>query len=475
MGVINPPATGPTAGPPAGPVPGHAAPRADDGEQPPLWHRPVGVELLGQVSGSGLREPTYLVQRPDGQLLQVTELMHHVLANAVDGQDRSAVATAVGSATGRTLPLDVLDHLARTRLVPLGLLVDATRPTPPAQAPRADPLLALRLHGTLLPARIVRVLARALTPLYWPPVVALALAAAVVLDVMLWRDGHGLAALDQVIATPEFLLLLFALLTGSAVIHELGHATACRYGGAEPGRIGVGVYLLFPAFFTDVTASYRLGRGARLRTDLGGLYFNVWCLLALGGTYLATGHGVLLLAVILLHVEMAQQLIPTVRFDGYFVLADLAGVPDLFGRLRPVLRSLVPGRRVDPRVAELLPAARAVITGWVLLVVPSLVLGFGWLAWHLPEIVTRAVSAIHDYALALVAAWSGGQAGGTLLAALAIALLSVPLLGVAVVVPRLLVLLLRLVRSVGRRLHAGRPGAREAVVAETAAVERRSS
>ena len=38
--------------------------------------------------------------------------------------------------------------------------------------------------------------------------------------------------------------------------------------------MGAGLYLVWPAFYTDVTDSYRLGRAGRIRTDLGGLYFN---------------------------------------------------------------------------------------------------------------------------------------------------------------------------------------------------------
>jgi hypothetical protein len=56
----------------------------------------------------------------------------------------------------------------------------------------------------------------------------------------------------------------------SAAFHECGHATACRYGGARPGNIGVGSYLVWPSFFTNVTDSYRLDQAARIRTDLGG-------------------------------------------------------------------------------------------------------------------------------------------------------------------------------------------------------------
>ncbi len=44
----------------------------------------------------------------------------------------------------------------------------------------------------------------------------------------------------------------------------------------RPARaIGAGIYLVWPSFFTNVTDSYRLSRAARIRTDLGGLYFNL--------------------------------------------------------------------------------------------------------------------------------------------------------------------------------------------------------
>jgi putative peptide zinc metalloprotease protein len=32
--------------------------------------------------------------------------------------------------------------------------------------------------------------------------------------------------------------------------------------------MGVGLYAFYPAFYTDVSDNYRLGRWARLRTDL---------------------------------------------------------------------------------------------------------------------------------------------------------------------------------------------------------------
>ena len=68
-----------------------------------------------------------------------------------------------------------------------------------------------------------------------------------------------------------------------------GTRPAARYGGSTPGAMGFGIYLFWPAFYTDVTDSYRLGRGGRVRTDLGGLYFNALVVLASFGVWWLTG------------------------------------------------------------------------------------------------------------------------------------------------------------------------------------------
>jgi hypothetical protein len=46
--------------------------------------RPDGLELIGEMVGSGYRTPPSLVRRQDGQTLQVTPLLYAVL-EAVDG------------------------------------------------------------------------------------------------------------------------------------------------------------------------------------------------------------------------------------------------------------------------------------------------------------------------------------------------------------------------------------------------------
>src|SRR3954453_4258007 len=93
--------------------------------------------------------------------------------------------------------------------------------------------------------------------------------------------------------------------------------------------------------------------------DPGGMSFNAPLARALAAGFLATGYEPLLLAVVSQQMLLLDQLVPWVRLDGYHVVSDLIGVPDLFARIRPILVSLLPGRSPDPRVAELKPCARA--------------------------------------------------------------------------------------------------------------------
>ena len=72
---------------------------------------------------------------------------------------------------------------------------------------------------------------------------------------------HGIAGgLRTAIYNPACCWAVFASVVVATAFHEFGHASACRYGGARPGVMGVGLYLVWPAFYCDVTDAYRLDR-----------------------------------------------------------------------------------------------------------------------------------------------------------------------------------------------------------------------
>ena len=160
----------------------------------------------------------------------------------------------------------------RGKLRPLGLLQRPDGTAPVVAGP--NPLLALRMKLAVSNPASTRRLTAPFAWLFRPwVVVPMIVGFAITTWWVAFDKGLGSAAHD-VLYRPALILVVLALTLLSAAFHEIGHAAACRYGGARPGRMGVGLYLVWPAFYTDVTDSYRLGRGGRLRVDLGGLYFN---------------------------------------------------------------------------------------------------------------------------------------------------------------------------------------------------------
>jgi putative peptide zinc metalloprotease protein len=154
--------------------------------------------------------------------------------------------------------------------------------------------------------------------------------------------------------------------------------------------MGAGVYLAWPAFYTDVTDAYRLDKRGRLRTDLAGVYFNFIFMLVTAAVYFATRFEPLLLIILVQHIEVVHQLLPLLRLDGYYIMADLTGVPDLYHRIGAILVSALPWRKPDEQVTVLKPRVRVVVTVWVLLVIPALLFQLLLILLHLPRIVATA-------------------------------------------------------------------------------------
>jgi putative peptide zinc metalloprotease protein len=419
--------------------------------------------LLGEFKNSGYSPPPFLARRPDGQVIQMSRLLYLVAAQIDGAHSPNDIADLVSEDLGRSLGAEQVCYLITAKLLPLGLIAG---PGAPAAPPKASPLLALRARSTLLPERAANAVAVLLRPLFrWPAVLAVVVSVAAV-DYWLFATRGLAAGLGQVLQDPASLLIVFALSVASAAFHECGHATACRYGGARPGAIGVGIYLVWPSFFTNVTDSYRLGRAARIRTDLGGLYFNLIFILAMAALYEATSAEILLLVIAVTHLEMLQQLLPFVRFDGYFILSDMVGVPDLFARAVPILNSVLGRGRQDPRVAGLRRSARIAVTSWVVCVIPLLTLGLGYLLLCLPQIdraLWRSTSAQAHQASAGLGAQHYAAAA---IDAIGVALAALTAAGSLYVVAGLA----RRAAAVGLRWSAGRPARRLLTVLAAAAL-----
>jgi putative peptide zinc metalloprotease protein len=397
--------------------------------------RADGVELIGEMAGSGYRIPPSLVRRADGQTIQLTPLLYATLSE-IDGRRTPAeVAEAVSESTGRTVTEDNIGQLVDSKLRPLGLMTrtDGTQP----ELKKRNPLLGLRFRRAVTDPEQTRKFTDPFRVLFRPWMVIPVLVA--FLAVVWWVSFHkGLAAAAyDAFERPGLLILVFAVTVVSAGFHEFGHAAAARYGGSTPGVMGFGLYLVWPAFYTDVTDSYKLGRRGRLRTDLGGLYFNAIVAVAITALWLGLRYDALLLVVATQIIQMVRQLTPLVRFDGYHVLADLTGVPDLYGRMKPTLIGMLPWRWHDAQARELKWWARIVVTAWVIVVVPLLLGMIALAVLALPRLIGSAWAGLNKQQDVLAVAWAEGDVVQGVARVLAMIAIIIPMAGVIYLLVRM--------------------------------------
>jgi putative peptide zinc metalloprotease protein len=431
-----------------------AHPPLTRGEGASSLDRAEGVELLGPIDGSGYRDGAALVRRADGQMVQLGPLMYALLESADGGRDRAALAAAMSERLGRALDEEHVDALAE-KLAAQGLLSGTEHQAPP----KRNPLLALRWKVLVTDPVLTRRLTAPFSVLFsrwimWP---ALAGFAGVFWFVVF--DKGVASATAQAFHSPGLLLLVFGLAVASAGFHELGHASACRYGGATPGGMGMGLYLVWPAFYTDVTDSYRLPRRDRLRVDLGGLYFNAVVADITMLVWLAWRIDALLLVVALQVLQMVKQLSPIIRADGYHILSDATGVPDLYSHMGPTMRRLLPRHRHEP--SALRGRARLLVTTWVLIVVPVLLsLAIGGVLL-LPKLITTAWDSGRVLVTGIPHEASHGQVLDVLASIVRLLALTLPVAGSALVTNKI-------VRTTGGKALAwsrGRPVRRGVVIA----------
>ena len=111
------------------------------------------------------------------------------------------------------------------------------------------------------------------------------------------------------------------------------------------------------------------------------------------GVWLATGVEALLLLIAVQMLEIVKNLSPVIRADGYHILSDATGVPDLYAHMGPTLKRLLPWKRREP--SALKGWARMFVTAWVLIIVPIL--------------LAMAFSAILLFPKLAASAWESGS------------------------------------------------------------------
>ncbi|MDY0930806.1 M50 family metallopeptidase [Chryseobacterium sp. CFBP8996] len=126
------------------------------------------------------------------------------------------------------------------------------------------------------------------------------------------------------------------------IFHELGHSSASKYYGAKPSEISLGIFLIFPVFYTDVTKTWGLNRMKRIVTSLGGIYFQMIIHLVLFGMLFLEIEISLkgyIYYIILQNIGlMIFNLNPFFKTDGYWVVSDIFGIRNLNTKSKELIK-----------------------------------------------------------------------------------------------------------------------------------------
>jgi putative peptide zinc metalloprotease protein len=197
------------------------------------------------------------------------------------------------------------------------------------------------------------------------------------------------ASATSYLSPRSWIYLLVAWLILKA-IHECFHGLACKRFGGSVGACGIVFILLSPIAFVDVSSAWRFrSKWQRIVTSAAGMYaeFAIAAMAAIiwsGTRWPAIAFACHSIVVAASVSSLLFNANPLMRFDGYYILADLLEIENLYveGRqaVRSALRRHFLGLKTPTRLRSRRDAVVIAIYGiaaamWRILVCVSLILG----------------------------------------------------------------------------------------------------
>ena len=136
------------------------------------------------------------------------------------------------------------------------------------------------------------------------------------------------------------LLITLLLFLTSSFFHELGHISACEYYKVDHGGIGLALYLNFPVFYSNISQIWSLSRRQRFVVNISGVYFQLLFLIPAYIFYFYTQSVVCKYYILSINLNILITLNPFFKFDGYWIMTDLLGVPNLRQRTNEYIKFL---------------------------------------------------------------------------------------------------------------------------------------
>jgi putative peptide zinc metalloprotease protein len=251
---------------------------------------------------------------------------------------------------------------------------------------------------------------------------------AVVLVARNWSQFGSELNVSEMIAPTQLpvLAVVFLLLRAA---HEMGHAAACKAMGGRSTEIGVLlIAVILPLPYCDATSAWRFPETwKRVLVSLAGMIVELFIAAIAAIVWVASSEQEGLVHVIAYRTmliagvtTMFFNLNPLLRYDGYYILSDLSGIPNLAQKSRQMWIHMIERYAYGLRGVKP-PAVRSrsevwLMMGYALLAVPyrvfvsvsilllimtryaelgiamAIVFGIAWLVWPLVKGTAYLVS-----------------------------------------------------------------------------------
>jgi putative peptide zinc metalloprotease protein len=198
---------------------------------------------------------------------------------------------------------------------------------------RWNPLVIRIPFGS--PDRILSRVAPWLRWFYSLPTVILFIWAILIAGYVIGSHADRFAASAEGLFSPQRWLWLVLCWLMLKFLHEFSHGVVCRLYGGTVRDTGILLILFTPVAYIDVTSSWRFrSKWQRIYTAAAGMYIELWIASLAAIFWSMTVPGVL--NDIFFNLFIMSSLTTLIfnsnflmRFDGYYILSDLLGMPNL--------------------------------------------------------------------------------------------------------------------------------------------------
>lgn len=295
--------------------------------------------------------PSWVIEDPlKGRFYRIGWLEFEVLSRWHLGD----AGRVVQKVTEETLLAPELDEVLAIRqfLLQHELLINQAMLDKAAQGPLPKPGMATQaLHNYLMfrlplvnPERFLERFLPWFEPLLRQKAFAVSMVAGLLGLVLAVQQWDSFVATFVETLSFQGLLSYSVALVLAKVLRELGHAFTAKSLGLRVPRMGVAIVLLLPMLYTDTGETWRLTRrrdrfaiaAAGMRIEL---MLAAWCTLA--WSFLPDGAlrgAMFFLATTSWIMTLAVNASPFMRFDGYYMMSDATGIPNLHDEAGKVMR-----------------------------------------------------------------------------------------------------------------------------------------